>query len=79
MYVHHALKKYGGVKIQLCHSGPQHWMVVRGPLHAPAALPLGEQPPDPMAYETGWASQLVWMLWRRETSFVLTGTRTPTP
>jgi hypothetical protein len=36
---------------------------VSGEIHAPAALT-----PVPIALEAGWASEPVWMLWRREES-----------
>jgi hypothetical protein len=49
-------------------------MEVSGELDAPAALPPGE---EPTGQEAGWAPEPVWTLWRRETSLVLAGTKTP--
>jgi hypothetical protein len=39
------MKTYGGVKVQLHHSWPQHQMEVSGQPHAPAALPPGKELP----------------------------------
>jgi hypothetical protein len=44
-------------------------MEASGQLHAPSALPLGEEPPVPIVYEAGWAPEPVWTLWRREKTF----------
>jgi hypothetical protein len=38
-------------------------MEVSGQLHAPTALP-----PVPIQWETGWASETVWVFWTREKS-----------
>jgi hypothetical protein len=43
-------------------------MEVVGQIHAPAALSPEKEPPVPIGYEAGWASEPVWTLWRRETS-----------
>jgi hypothetical protein len=39
-----------------------------GQLHAAAALPPGKTPPPqvPIGKEAGWATEPVWMTWRRE-------------
>jgi hypothetical protein len=41
-------------------------MEVSGELHAPAALPPGKEPPVPVGYDAGWATEQVWTTWRRE-------------
>jgi len=41
-------------------------MEVSGQLHTPAALPQGNEPLVPIAYEAGWAPKLVWKWWWRE-------------
>jgi hypothetical protein len=43
-------------------------MEVCGQLHAAAALPLGNQPPVPIAQEALWAHEPAWTLCRREKS-----------
>jgi len=35
-------------------------MEVSGQLHAPAALPLGKEPPVPIRQEAGWAQEPFW-------------------
>jgi hypothetical protein len=35
-------------------------------LHTPAALSRGKEPLVPIGQEDEWASELVWLLWRRE-------------
>jgi hypothetical protein len=35
----------------------------------PAALPPGKEPTLSIGQEAGWASESVWMLWRREKSY----------
>jgi hypothetical protein len=42
-------------------------------LHASATLTLGKEYPVPIVQEAEWAPELVWMLWRRAKSLVLTG------
>jgi hypothetical protein len=37
-------------------------------LYFPATLPLGKEPLVPIEYETGWTSEPVSILWRREKS-----------
>jgi hypothetical protein len=34
-----------------------------GQLHAPAALPPGEEPPETIGYEAGWAPESFWIPW----------------
>jgi hypothetical protein len=50
-------------------------MEASGQLHAPAALPLGKDPPPPVpiGYEAGWDPELVWRLKRREIPLLLPG------
>jgi hypothetical protein len=45
-------------------------MEVSGLLHAPVALPPGEEPPVPIGQEARWAPDSVWTLWRRELALV---------
>jgi hypothetical protein len=52
-------------------------MEMSGELHAPASLPPGMQPPVPIVWEAGRASEPVWTLW--EQFLVFTANRTPTP
>jgi hypothetical protein len=47
-----------------------------GQLHALAALPPDKQPKVLIRWEAGWASEPVWMLWRRENSLTLAENRT---
>jgi hypothetical protein len=47
-------------------------MEVNDQLHSPAALL-----PVAISYETGWAPEPAWTLWRGEASFALAKTRTP--
>jgi hypothetical protein len=42
---------------------------VSGQLHVLRALPLGKEPLVPIGQKAGWASEPVWMLQRRDTSF----------
>jgi hypothetical protein len=51
-------------------------MEVSGQLHATTALNLDLDPPVPIGEETGWASEPVWTLWRREKSLALARNRT---
>jgi hypothetical protein len=44
---------------------------VSGQLHAPPALPLGNQPPVLIVYEVGWASAPVWMLMEKRKISIL--------
>jgi hypothetical protein len=37
-------------------------MEASGQLHAPAALPLGNEPKVPIGYEAGWAPEPAWTL-----------------
>jgi hypothetical protein len=53
-------------------------MEMNGQLHVPAALPPGKQSLVPNVYEIWWASEPVWMLWRREKVIAPAGNRTPT-
>jgi hypothetical protein len=39
---------------------------VSSQVHANAALPLEKEPPVPIGWEAGWATEPVWTLWRRE-------------
>jgi hypothetical protein len=48
-------------------------MEVSGQLHAPADLPLKEEPQVPNGWEAWWAPELVWMLWSTEKSLAPTG------
>jgi hypothetical protein len=42
-------------------------MEVSGQLHTPAALPQGNEPLVPIAYEAGWAPERVWTRrWREK-------------
>jgi hypothetical protein len=53
---------------------------VSGQLHAPAALPPGEEPPVPIGYEAAWATEPVWSRWRREKFLVpSSGIEPPNP
>jgi len=52
-------------------------MEMSGQLHAPAALPQGEEHLAPIWWEVGWAPEPVWMLWRRQKFPATTGTSTP--
>jgi hypothetical protein len=45
-------------------------------LHAPAVIPLGNEPPVDVEYETGWAPGKTWMLSGRENIVPLLGTET---
>jgi hypothetical protein len=47
-------------------SWPRHLLEVSGQIHAPAALPLGKEPPVPIGEEGGWATEPVWTTWRRQ-------------
>jgi hypothetical protein len=52
-------------------------MEMSNQLHALAALPRGNTPlPEPIVEEGGWASELIWTLWRREKSVTLAGNPT---
>jgi hypothetical protein len=42
-------------------------MEVSSQLHAPATLPTTEDPTVPIEKEAGWAPELVWRLWGRDT------------
>jgi hypothetical protein len=52
-------------------------MEVSGELHAPAAVQSGNEPPIPIGYEAGWASESVWMLWSKEESLASAENQTP--
>jgi hypothetical protein len=41
-------------------------MEASGQLHAPAALPLGKEPPLAIGQEAGWTPEPVWTRWWRE-------------
>jgi hypothetical protein len=43
-------------------------MELGGQLNAPAALPPGQAAPGIHFKEVGWASEMVWALWRKEKS-----------
>jgi hypothetical protein len=47
-------------------------MDVTGQLHAFAALPLKKGSLESTVQEAGWASEMVWTLWRREKSLTET-------
>lgn len=51
-------------------------MAVSGQLRAFAALPPGKLPPVPTGYETEWAREPVWTLWRRENTSYTAGNGT---
>jgi hypothetical protein len=46
-------------------------------LHAPAALPPGNEAPAPIEQKAGWAPEPVWTLWRREKSLAPAGNWNP--
>jgi hypothetical protein len=52
-------------------------MELNGQLHAPAALLPGKEPPVPIGWETGRASEPVWTRWWRKTFAAPAGTQTP--
>jgi hypothetical protein len=62
---------------------PTSWkwwkMKVRGQFQAPTALLPGKEPPVRFVPDAVWTLELVWTLWRRETSFVPAGNFIPRP
>jgi hypothetical protein len=52
-------------------------MEVSNQLHAPAALPVGKEPPASKGYEAGWAPEPVWTRQKREKSLASCGNYTP--
>jgi hypothetical protein len=49
-------------------------MEASGQFRSPADLPLAS-----FGYETDWASEVAWVLWRREKFYILVGNRTMIP
>jgi hypothetical protein len=48
-----------------------------GQFHALIILPLGKEPPVPILYYAGWASEPVWTLWSGGKPLAHVGNRTP--
>jgi hypothetical protein len=62
------MKAYGGVDVQTNVFLTLTLVGGSGQLYTPAAFPSGKEPPVPIGYEDGWASEPVWMLRNRENS-----------
>jgi hypothetical protein len=56
----------GELRYSFMHSLTSALMEVNGQLHAPAALPSGNEPLIPIGQEAGWAPESVWTQWGRE-------------
>jgi hypothetical protein len=52
-------------------------MEVGGQIHVSTTLSLGKQPLIPIGQETGFDSEQVWTLWRRQKKKSLAGNRNP--
>jgi hypothetical protein len=67
LFKHYAVKVYRQVDIyeyiHVCLASA----IVRGQLHAPAALSLRNEPPVPIGWKARWASEQVWTTGRGET------------
>jgi hypothetical protein len=51
-------------------------MEVSGQIHAPAALTQGKEPLVATEWEAVWASEIVWMWWKREKNPTPAGNQT---
>ena len=59
----------------MCHSGRAAFIIIVlcEEFNAPTALPTGKEPPAPIDWQAGWASEPVWTLSRRnETVWITT-------
>jgi len=70
---------YGGVKVEFQLFLTSALGDESGQLHATAALPLEREHAGSTEQESGWASNPVWTIWRRENPLALTGNRTTVP
>jgi len=51
-------------------------MEASGQHHTLAILPMGEEPPLPIAWEADWAPESFWTIWKREKYLVSAGIQT---